>query len=70
MHIGFCWESRKGRDHKEIIDISGLIKLKMHLREIWWGSVDGIDLVQDKDQWRALVNSTVNLLFHKMLGHS
>jgi hypothetical protein len=29
----------------------------MHHREIGWGSMDCIDLAQDRDQWRALVNT-------------
>jgi hypothetical protein len=28
----------------------------MDLREIGWDDVDWIDLAQDRDQWRALVN--------------
>jgi hypothetical protein len=35
--------------------------IKMDLREIGWGVMDWIDLAQDKDQWRALVNTLVNL---------
>jgi hypothetical protein len=31
--------------------------IKMDLTEIGWGGMDWIDVVQDKDQWRALVNS-------------
>jgi hypothetical protein len=27
------------------------------LGEIGWGDVDWIDLTQDRDQWRALVNT-------------
>jgi hypothetical protein len=30
---------------------------KMDLREIERGDMDWIDLVQDRDQWRALVNT-------------
>jgi hypothetical protein len=33
----------------------------MDLREIGWGGVDWIDLAQDRDQWRALVNMVMNL---------
>jgi hypothetical protein len=35
--------------------------IKMDLREIGWGGVDWIDLAQDGDQWRALVNTVINL---------
>jgi hypothetical protein len=33
----------------------------MHYREIGWGGVDWIDLAQDRDQWRALVNKVMDL---------
>jgi hypothetical protein len=42
----------------------------MDLREIGWGVMDWIDLAQDRDQWKALVNTVMNLRFHKMLGNS
>jgi hypothetical protein len=35
--------------------------IRMNLREIGWGGMDWIDLVQDRDQWRALVNTVMNL---------
>jgi hypothetical protein len=35
--------------------------IRMHLREIAWGVMDWIDLAQDRDQWRALVNTVMNL---------
>jgi hypothetical protein len=35
--------------------------IKMDLREIGWGGMDWIDLAQDRDQWRALVNTVMNL---------
>jgi hypothetical protein len=30
--------------------------IKMVLIEIGWGGMDWIDLAQDRDRWRALVN--------------
>jgi hypothetical protein len=33
----------------------------MDLREIGWGGMDWIYLAQDRDQWRALVNTVMNL---------
>jgi hypothetical protein len=35
--------------------------IKMDLREIQWDGIDWIDLDQDRDQWRALVNMVMNL---------
>jgi hypothetical protein len=34
--------------------------IKMDFREIGWGGMYWIDLVQDMDQWRALVNMVMN----------
>jgi hypothetical protein len=31
------------------------------LREIGWDRVDWIDMAQDRDYWRALVNTVLNL---------
>jgi hypothetical protein len=33
----------------------------MDHREIGWGGMDWIDLAQDVEQWRALVNTVLNL---------
>jgi hypothetical protein len=33
----------------------------MDLREIAGGGMDWIDLAQDRNQWRALVNTVINL---------
>jgi hypothetical protein len=35
--------------------------IKMDLREIGWGDMDGIDLAQESDQRRAVVNMVMNL---------
>jgi hypothetical protein len=35
--------------------------IKMDLREVGWDGGDWIDLAQDRDQWRALVNMVMNL---------
>jgi hypothetical protein len=44
---------RPGRRWEDVI--------RMDLREIGWGSVDWIQLAQDRDRWRALVNRVMNL---------
>jgi hypothetical protein len=35
--------------------------IKMDLREKGWDGRDWIKLAQDRDQWRALVNTVMNL---------
>jgi hypothetical protein len=35
--------------------------VKIDIREIGWGGMEWIDLAQDTDQWRALVNTVMNL---------
>jgi hypothetical protein len=35
--------------------------INMDLREIVWDGVYWMDMAQDRDQWRALVNTVLNL---------
>jgi hypothetical protein len=59
MYIGHWWESQKrplGRPRCRWVD-----NIKTDLREIWWHGVDWIDMAQDTDQWKALVNTVLNL---------
>jgi hypothetical protein len=35
--------------------------IKIDLTEIGWDGMEWIDLAQDRDQWRALVNTVINL---------
>jgi hypothetical protein len=45
-----------GRPRRRPVD-----NIKMNLREMGWNGVDWIDMAQDRDQWRALVNTVLNL---------
>jgi hypothetical protein len=45
-----------GRPRRRWVD-----NIKMDLREISWDGMDWIDLAQDRDQWRALINAIMNL---------
>jgi hypothetical protein len=38
-----------------------LENIRMGIAEVRWGDVDWIGLAQDRDRWRALVNSVLNL---------
>jgi hypothetical protein len=38
-----------------------LDNIRMNLVEVGWGDVDWIGLAQNRDRWRALVNSVLNL---------
>jgi hypothetical protein len=42
----------------------------MDLIEIGCGGMDWIDMAQDRDQWRALVNTVMNLRVKKILANS
>jgi hypothetical protein len=35
--------------------------IKMDLRDMGWDGMDWIHLAQERDQWRALVNTMMNL---------
>jgi hypothetical protein len=42
--------------------------IKINLREIGWDHTDWIDLAQDRDQWRTVVNTVMNLGILKIAG--
>jgi hypothetical protein len=54
--VGTPEGKRLGRPTRRWVD-----NIKMDLREIGCDGVDWIDMVQDRDQWRALVNTVLNL---------
>jgi hypothetical protein len=45
------------RDHSEDQDVGGWIDLG----EVGWGDVDWIGLAKDRNRWRSVVNSVLNL---------
>jgi hypothetical protein len=70
-HVARMWEKRNvyrllvgklerkrplGRPRRRWVD-----NIKMDLREIEWDGMDWINLAEDRDHWRALVNIVLNL---------
>jgi hypothetical protein len=70
-HVARIWETRNayrilvgeregkrplGRPRRRWVDY-----IKMDLRKTGWVGMDLIALAQDRDQWRALVNTVMNL---------
>jgi hypothetical protein len=47
-----------GRPRRRWVD-----NIRMNLGEVGWGDVDWIGLAKDRNRWRALVNSVLNLRF-------
>jgi hypothetical protein len=35
--------------------------IKMDVQEVGWGGMDWIDMAEDRDRWRAVVNAVMNL---------
>jgi hypothetical protein len=50
----------RGRDHLEGPGLCGKINIKMDLQEVAWG-IDRIDLIQDREKWRAVMYAVMNL---------
>jgi hypothetical protein len=46
-----------GRPRRMCVD-----NIRMDLGEVGWGDVDWIGLAKDRNRWRAIVNSVLNLL--------
>jgi hypothetical protein len=70
-HVALVWEKRKayrllvvypegkrplGKPRRRWVD-----NIRMDLGSVGWGDVDWIGLAQDRNRWRALVNTVLNL---------
>jgi hypothetical protein len=45
-----------GRPRRSLVD-----NIKVDLREIGWNDINWVDLARDRDQWRPVVNTVMNL---------
>jgi len=61
-YTGFWCGNPRERDHLEGPSVDGRIILRWIFRK-WDGDMDWIDLAQDEDRLRALVNAVMSLQF-------
>jgi hypothetical protein len=59
VHTGFWWGDLREGDNLGGSGVHGII-LKWSFKT-WDGGMDWIELAQDRDRWRALVNAVKNL---------
>jgi hypothetical protein len=41
--------------------VGGCDNIKMYFQDVGWGGMDWIDLAQDRNRWRAVVNAVMNI---------
>jgi hypothetical protein len=56
---GFWWGNLRERDHW--VDPGWEDNIQMDLQEVGCGDMDWIELAQNREKWRALVNAVMNL---------
>ena len=57
MYTGYWMRDLRERDHLEDSGVDG----RMNLQDVESWGMDWIDLAQDRNRWRALVNAVMNL---------
>jgi hypothetical protein len=57
---GFWWENLRERDHLVDPGLDGKLILRRIFNKWDVGGMDWIELAQDRDRWRALVNAVMN----------
>ena len=67
---GFWWGNLRERDHWGDPDADGRIILRWIFRKWEGGCGNWMELAQDRDRWRALVSTVMNLRIPKMRGIS
>jgi hypothetical protein len=61
VHIGLWWGDLRERDHSEDLVIDGR-EILIWIFKMWGrGVMDWIDLAQDRDGWRDVVNAVMNI---------
>ena len=60
LYTVLCWGNLRERDHLEDLGVDGRIILRRIFRKWDGGGMDWIDLAQERDRWRTLVNTVMN----------
>ena len=61
MCTGFWWGRSEGKRPLGRPRCRWEENIKMDLQEVGCGGMDWIEVAQDRDRWRALVNAVMNL---------
>jgi hypothetical protein len=61
VYKGFWWGNPRERDHLGDPSVDGRIILRWIFQEVGCGGMERIELAQERDRWRALVNAVMNL---------
>ena len=63
MYTGFWWENLRERTRRRWEDI------KIYIQEVRCGGMNWVDVAQERDRWRAVVNEVMNLSISQNAGN-
>jgi CRISPR/Cas system-associated protein Cas7 (RAMP superfamily) len=68
-YTGFWWGNLRGKDHVGDPGVDGMIILRWISQEVGCEVMDYIELDQDRDRWRDLMNAVMNLRVPQHAGN-